>query len=46
MENSKKNTGKSKPNVASQNAGAGDCLAVKLKNECVLISANDGCNTR
>lgn len=46
MENSKKNPVQSKPNVTSQNAGAGDCVAVKLKNQCGLTSANDGCNSR
>ncbi|CAO1337329.1 unnamed protein product [Diamesa tonsa] len=46
MENNKKNTGKSKPNVALQNTGAGDCVAVQLKNQCGLIIAKNGCNTR
>ena len=46
MENNKKNTGKSKPNVSLQNAGTGDCNAVQFKKQCGVNSANDGCNTR
>lgn len=46
MENNIKNTGNSKPNVALQNVGAGDCVAVQSKNQCALISTKDGCNTR
>lgn len=46
MENNKKNSGKSKPNVALQYAGAGDCAAVQLKKQCAIISSDDGCNTR
>lgn len=46
MENNKKNTGKSKLNFALQNTGAGDCVAVQLKNQCGLIIAKNGCNTR
>lgn len=46
MENNKKISGKSKPNVALQNAGAGDCVGVQLEKRCAIIASDGGCNTR